>query len=192
MQPLEIVPFGHSALREVAKPVRVFHKKFHAFVDALVATLAASEHGAALAAPQVGVLKRVLVMNYQNERLELVNPCVLSAQGETEDYEGCLSYSGYHGLVKRAAKITVSYQDRHGREHTITRSGKIARCLQHEIDHLDGILYIDRMTEPFLTDSETEKKIKLTEVLKTAGLPTHPLEPLVPAGPVRKTPPSSR
>jgi peptide deformylase len=178
MQTLDIVPFGHPALREVAKPVRVFHKKFHAFVDSLAATLAGSKNGAALAAPQVAELRRVVVMNYLKERLELVNPRVVAAEGEEDGFEGCLSFSGHFGLVKRAAKVTVTYQDRRGDEHTVTREGKIARCLQHEIDHLDGILYIDRMVEPFVTNDATERKIDLAKILKLAGPPKQPVIPL--------------
>ena len=121
-------------------------------------------------------------MNYLKERLELVNPRVVAAEGEEDGFEGCLSFSGHFGLVKRAAKVTVTYQDRRGDEHTVTREGKIARCLQHEIDHLDGILYIDRMVEPFVTNDATERKIDLAKILKLAGPPKQPVIPLHTAG----------
>jgi peptide deformylase len=177
MKPLDIVPFGHPALRQAAAPVRVFHKKFQAFLDALAATLSARGDGAALAAPQVAVLKRAVVMHYRGEHLELVNPRIVAAEGEAEAYEGCLSFPGYVGLVRRPDQVVVAFQDRQGAPHRIARAGDIARCLQHEIDHLDGILFVDRMTEPFLVESETERRLELPVVQQLVGPPPAGLRP---------------
>lgn len=183
MQTLEIVRFGHEALRSPARPVQVFHKKFHAFVDALAASLRAEDHGAALAAPQVAELRQVIVIRYQGEYLELVNPRIVAAEGAEDDEEGCLSLPGYTGVVTRAVSVEVVFQDRHGKEHSVARSGRMARCLQHEIDHLHGVLYTDRMTRPFLSSTEGGLDLSLAAVQKIAGPLRHPLEPLPPPRP---------
>lgn len=158
---LKIVTFGDPVLRQKAKPVTVFHSKLNILIDSMSKTLYLRDDGAALAAPQVGVLKRIVVMDYEDEYLELVNPEILESSGEQTGFEGCLSFPGWIGSVMRAETVKVKYQDRTGKEHVIERSGNLARCLQHEIDHLDGILYIDRVTEEFLEHSETEEKISL-------------------------------
>lgn len=158
---LKIVTFGDPVLRQKAKPVTVFHSKLNILIDSMSKTLYLRDDGAALAAPQVGVLKRIVVMDYEDEYLELVNPEILESSGEQTGFEGCLSFPGWFGSVKRAETIKVKYQDRTGKEHLIERSGNLARCLQHEIDHLDGVLFIDRVSEEFLEHSETEEKISL-------------------------------
>lgn len=165
----KIISFGEEVLREKAKPVTVYHKKLHALIDELASTLAARSDGAALAAPQAGILKRITVINYQGEYLELVNPEIIERKGEQTDYEGCLSYSGFFGKVTRAETITVKYNDRFGEEHIIERSGKMARCIQHELDHLDGILFIDRMTDDELISGNSEEKYSRVDALKIAG-----------------------
>lgn len=169
MKTFDIVRFGDPVLREEAAPVRIFHRKFQVFVDALAETLAKAQNGAALAAPQVAELKRVTVMHYKGEYLELVNPRIVAAEGDEDGEEGCLSFPGYFGHVRRHTKIEVVFQDRKGAEHRIEREGPVARCLQHEIDHLDGILFIDRMTEPFLEHAPSGKKFPLSEALALAG-----------------------
>ena len=167
---LKIVLFGNSVLRQKAKPVTVFHKKLHSLIDSIANTLAAEENSAALAANQVDILKRIVVINYLNEYIELVNPEILEASGKQTDYEGCLSYPGYIGKVSRANFIKVKYLDRFGKEHIIEREGKLARCLQHEIDHLDGVLFVDHVEEKYLYDSETDEKILLDEVSELAAV----------------------
>lgn len=165
---MKIIQFGNSVLREKAKPVTVFHKKLHALIDSMVATLYSHDDGAALAANQIGILKRIVVIDYEDEYLELVNPEIIKSGGEQTDQEGCLSFTGYFGLVKRANYVKVKYQDRNGKELIIEKEGNLARCLQHEIDHLDGILFIDRMTGDFLTHSETKEKISLQSAINIA------------------------
>jgi peptide deformylase len=131
----------------------------------MVDTLYSKDDGAALAANQVGILKRIIVIDYEDEYLELVNPEIIEANGEQTDNEGCLSYPGYFGQVKRYDFVKVTYQDRYGKKHVIEKKGNMARCLQHEIDHLDGILFIDRLTEDFLINNESKDKIRLAVAL---------------------------
>jgi len=166
---MKIVLFGELVLRQQAKPVSVFHKKLHFLIDSMVDTLYSHDDGAALAANQVGILKRIVVVDYEDEYIELVNPEIVNESGEQTDYEGCLSCPGYIGLVKRAEYIKVKFQDRDGNENVIEKDGKIAQCLQHEIDHLNGTLFIDRMVEDFLTHSESKTKISLQSVLDLAN-----------------------
>jgi len=132
-------------------------------------TLEHREDGAALAAPQVGVLKRIVVINYQKEKFELINPEILSAEGEKIAREGCLSFSGRWGEVKRFDKIKVKYYDRKGVEHIVERDNLVSRCMQHEIDHLDGVLFIDRMVEDSLVDDDEKKCMTLEEAIQIAG-----------------------
>ncbi|HEX2963745.1 MAG TPA: peptide deformylase [Ignavibacteriales bacterium] len=170
----KIVRFGEPVLRETAKPVTVFHHKLHELVDSLTDTLFRSEDGAAIAAPQIGVSKRIVVIDYEDEYLELLNPEILSSSGEQTDYEGCLSFPGFIGNVPRAETVKVKYQDRNGNEIVIERSGNMARCLQHEIDHLDGILFIDKVTDKYLVHQDTNEKIKLADALDLSNGKTVP------------------
>ena len=163
---LKIIQFGDPVLREVAKPVTVYHKKLHQLIDAMQYALDSIDNGAAIAANQVGILKRIIVIDYQDEYFEMINPEILESEGEAFENEGCLSYPGYVGLVPRADKVKVKYNNRFGEENIIERTGKMARCLQHEIDHLNGILYIDRMKEILLTNSKTKETIEIDKVLR--------------------------
>lgn len=170
----KIVHFGDPVLREKAKPVTVFHHKLHELVDSLTDTLFRSDDGAAIAAPQIGVSKRIVVIDYEDEFLELINPEILSSSGEQSGYEGCLSFPGFIGTVPRAETVSVKYQDRNGNEITIERSGNMARCLQHEIDHLDGILFIDKVTDKFVVHQDTNEKIKTSEAVDLSNGKTQP------------------
>lgn len=166
---LKIVLFGEPVLREKAKPVTVFHKKLHQFIDSMAVTLESHDNGAAIAANQVGTAKSITVINYEGEYFEMINPEILEGSGESTGEEGCLSYPGFYGKVQRFDKVKVKYQDRTGLEHIIERSGNMARCFQHEIDHLNGVLFIDRMKEEFLENSDGSVKIERAKVLKIAG-----------------------
>lgn len=166
---MKIIKFGDPVLRQTAKPITVFHSKLHSLIDTMANTLYSRDDGAALAANQVGILKRIIVIDYEDEYIELINPEIIEASGEQTDNEGCLSYAGYFGLVKRAEEVKVKFLDRDGKDKVIKRNGNLARCLQHEIDHLDGILFIDRMIENFLTHTETKEKISLESVLDLAN-----------------------
>ncbi|MFA7420082.1 MAG: peptide deformylase [Melioribacteraceae bacterium] len=163
---LKILVIGEPALREKAKAVTVFHKKLHALIDDMVETLDAREDGAALAATQVGIMKRIVVVDYRDEYFEMINPEIISSEGIKADSEGCLSLPGLSGNVPRALTVKVKYQDRFGVEHIVERSGALARCFQHEIDHLDGILYIDRMEVNELTHLLSGNKLTIEEAVR--------------------------
>jgi peptide deformylase len=174
---VKIIEFGFPILRTVAAPVTIFDKKLGRLLDSMRQTLYASNDSAALAAPQIAVSKRVVVMDYKDEYLELVNPSIVSHGEETEvGIEGCLSLPNYSGLVPRYYTVEVEYYDRNGGHHRIERSGAVARCLQHEIDHLGGILYIDRMQDPFVRHDQNGKVLDITKYL-LPGMP-RPLNPV--------------
>lgn len=166
MKKLKIILFGDPVLREKAREVTVFHKKLHAVIDSIKITLSDSSDGAALAANQVSILKRITVINYLDEYHEMINPEIVSFSGEQTGIEGCLSFPGYSGRVKRHETVKVRFQDRNGDEKIIERSGKMARCIQHEIDHLNGIIFIDRMDDEFLYNDETGKRLSKNVLLK--------------------------
>ena len=143
-----------SALHKVCKPVTAFDQKLHKLLDDMCETLVDSG-GVGLAAPQVGILRRVVVVDTGDGILELVNPELISTDGEQEGPEGCLSVPGKYGLVKRPYYATVKAQDRNGVWFEAEGEELIARCFCHELDHLDGILYTQIM-ERFLTEEELE------------------------------------
>jgi peptide deformylase len=128
--------------------VKRIDRSIQELIDDMIETMHAAE-GVGLAAPQIGVLLRVLVVEYVEEETEelhqtiLVNPEILSKEGEWMAEEGCLSIPGYYGTVPRAERVVVKGKDRRGKEVRIKTDGRLAHILQHEIDHLDGVLYID-------------------------------------------------
>jgi len=140
------------ALHKVCRPVEKFDGRLHKLLDDMKETLAEA-NGVGLAAPQVGILRRVVLVDTGEEILELVNPSLLETDGEQEGAEGCLSVPGRYGLVKRPYYAKVRAQDRNGEWFEVEGEELIARCFCHELDHLDGILYT-QMMERFLTDEE--------------------------------------
>lgn len=104
------------------------------------------EQGAGLAAPQVGVLRRAVVVDVEEGYFEFINPVIMQQKGEQMGWEGCLSVRGKSGVVSRPMKVTLSYQDRNGEKHLLKTKGFFARAICHELDHLDGVLYIDKAT----------------------------------------------
>lgn len=140
------------ALHKVCRPVTEFDGKLHKLLDDMKETLVDS-NGVGLAASQVGILRRVVLVDVGDEILELVNPELLETDGEQEGAEGCLSVPGKYGLVKRPYWAKVRAQDRNGNLFEVEGEELIARCFCHEIDHLDGILYTQVM-ERFLTEKE--------------------------------------
>lgn len=142
------------ALHKVCKPVEKFDWKLHKLLDDMKETLAEA-NGVGLAAPQVGILRRVVVVDLGDEMLELVNPTLVETSGEQEGAEGCLSVPGRYGLVKRPYYAKVRAQDRNGEWFEAEGEELIGRCFCHELDHLDGILYTQVM-ERFLTEEELE------------------------------------
>ena len=142
------------ALHKVCRPVEKFDWRLHRLLDDMRDTLAEA-NGVGLAAPQVGILRRVVIVDTGEEILELVNPEMLEVSGEQEGPEGCLSGPGKYGLVKRPYIAKVRAQDRDGQWFEAEGEELIARCFCHELDHLDGIVYTEVM-ERFLTDEELE------------------------------------
>ncbi|MEW5785002.1 MAG: peptide deformylase [Bacillota bacterium] len=135
---------SHPALRERAKPVPKVNHVILQLLDDMVETMREA-NGAGLAAPQIGIAKRIIVVDAGDDKLlQLINPVILMTEGSCVDVEGCLSVPGVYGEVSRAARITFAALDRAGQEVKLTLEGWPARILQHEIDHLDGILFIDK------------------------------------------------
>ncbi len=150
----KILTDAEPALHKVCKQVTEFDKRLHHLLDDMRETLIESG-GVGLAAPQVGILRRVVLVDTGEQILELVNPSMLETDGEQEGPEGCLSIPGKYGLVKRPYYAKVRAQDRYGNWYDAEGEELIARCFCHELDHLDGIVYTEVM-ERFLTDEELE------------------------------------
>ena len=150
----KILTDAESALHKTCRPVINFDSRLHTLLDDMRETLIESG-GVGLAAPQVGILRRVVLVDVGEEILELVNPTLLETDGEQEGPEGCLSIPGKYGLVKRPYYAKVRAQDRNGEWYEAEGEELIARCFCHELDHLDGIIYTQIM-ERFLTEEELE------------------------------------
>lgn len=148
----KIMTVKEPCLHKVCRPVEKFDGKLHKLLDDMKETLL-DANGVGLAAPQVGILRRVVVVDTGEKMLELVNPELLETSGEQEGAEGCLSVPGKYGLVKRPMVAKVRAQDRDGNWFEVEGEELIARCFCHEIDHLDGIVYTEVM-ERFLTEEE--------------------------------------
>ena len=149
----KIVQVGDPILRKVCKPVENFDSKLGELIDDMIETLHHAE-GLGLAAPQVGILRRVCIVEYDDELYELVNPKLVKSKGKCVDNEGCLSVPGYRGLVERPEQIDITYFDRNGKQHKLHAEGYFARVFLHEMDHLDGILFCDKMIKKILDDVE--------------------------------------
>lgn len=152
---LQILKEGEELLRKQCRPVEEITPRILTLLDDMRDTMRAAG-GVGLAAPQVGVLRRVVVVECEpGEVIELINPVITHSSGEQQDLEGCLSVPGKNGITTRPAKVTVEALDRNGKKRKYTGEGLLARCFCHEIDHLDGILYIDHAR--MLTDEELEE-----------------------------------
>lgn len=143
---------GEPVLTKVSRPVTAFDSKLHTLLDDMKQTLE-DAGGVGLAAPQVGILRRVVVVDTGEEMLELVNPEILETSGEQNGPEGCLSVPGRYGMVKRPNQVRVRAQDRDGNWFEVEGEGLMARCFCHECEHLDGHLYTEKVSR-FLTDQE--------------------------------------
>ena len=150
----KILTDKEPALHKVCKPVTSFDNKLCKLLDDMAETLVDSG-GVGLAAPQVGILRRVVTVDLGDEILELVNPSLVETDGEQIGAEGCLSVPGEYGLVSRPMNVRVRAQDRYGEFFEYEGTGLTARCFCHEIDHLDGVLYTSR-AERMLTEEELE------------------------------------
>ena len=154
----KIVEQGDECLTKVCRPVTKFDRRLHDLLDDMAETLAEA-NGAGLAAPQVGILRRVcLVLDEEAEEyLELINPEIIAQSGEQTGLEGCLSVPGKYGLVKRPKVAKVRAQDRDGNWFEVEGEELIARCFCHELDHLDGIVFIDHLSR--LKKERDQKKL---------------------------------
>ena len=176
---LKIFKYGEPVLREKSEPVAVVTEPLRVLAADMIATMHAAK-GVGLAAQQVGRTERICVIDIpegcENEEdeafnsivampLVLFNPEIISREGSQFDKEGCLSFPGVGGSVDRAAQVTCQYLDEENRPQAITARGFLARALQHEIDHLDGILYIDHMSE----DERKACAAKLKKLVKSNG-----------------------
>ena len=140
-----IVQVGDDVLRQRCNEVETFDEKLWALLEDMKETVK-KEEGAGLAAPQVGILRRIAVVDVDDGYYEFINPVILQQKGEQTGWEGCLSVRGKSGVVSRPMKVKVSYQDRNGEKHILQAKGFFARAVCHELDHLDGVLYIDKAT----------------------------------------------
>ena len=138
-----VLKVGDSSLRKKSKPVKEFDESLWELLDDMKQTMY-ENNGMGLAAPQVGVLRRAVVVEVNNAFLELINPEIISKKGEDIEEEGCLSVGNFRGRVKRPYEITVKAFDRYGYPFTLKGEKWLARCICHEVDHLDGVLFIDK------------------------------------------------
>lgn len=168
---LEILKYPNPILKQKAEPVTEITYEVLSFADDLVHTMENSKHGVGLAATQVGVLKRIITIKvpvkdedknlingtpYKGETLILINPVITEQSKYKKVREGCLSVPNYLGTLKRAKRVTAKATDINGEEIIIQSEGLMAVCLQHEIDHLDGVLFLDRIINP-KTDLKARK-----------------------------------
>ena len=156
-----ILTTEESALHKRCRPVTDFGERLHTLLDDMADTLYEA-NGVGLAAPQVGILRRVVVIENEDELLELVNPEIISTEGEQTGAEGCLSVPGEYGIVTRPMKATVRAQDRDGNWFEVEGEGLLARAFCHELDHLDGHVYTE-IVERMLTPEEIEKMANAQE-----------------------------
>ena len=154
-------------LREVSRPVTNFDQRLWTLLDDMAETMAKAQ-GVGLAGVQVGILRRVVVIDIGEGRMELINPEIIHASGSQVDSEGCLSFPGQYGLVDRPNQVTIRAQDRNGNWYEATGTGLLARAFCHEIDHLDGIVFKDKVSQ-MLEPEEQRPRKKLSVRLKRKG-----------------------
>lgn len=139
--------FDDKILRKKSKVVKVVDDRIRQILNDMVDTMYNTENGGGLAAPQVGILKRLVVIDMGKGLIKLVNPKIVSKEGTQEVIEGCLSITNTWGKLKRPAKVKIQALDENGKEIEMTGTGDLAKCFCHEIDHLEGILFTDLVTE---------------------------------------------
>lgn len=158
---------GDPMLRKTSREVTAFDEKLGTLLDDMAETME-QQNGVGLAGVQVGVLRRVVVIDIGEGRIELVNPTIIKTAGSQVGSEGCLSYPGQFGIVERPDSVTVRAQDRHGNWFEMTGTALLARAFCHEIDHLDGIVFKDhatRMLDP--NEQPPKNKRRVTAHVKT-------------------------
>lgn len=139
-----ILKEGDDTLAKVCRPVTTFDEHLWQLLDDMAETLARAD-GVGLAAPQVGVLRRLFIMDFGEGVIEAINPEIVAEKGVQEDQEGCLSCPGEYGITRRPKKVKLKAQDRHGKWFYMNGEDLVARCICHENDHLDGILFKKRV-----------------------------------------------
>lgn len=149
----KIVAVPEPVLRETARPVKKISKEIRSLIKDMAETMYAN-NGVGLAAPQIGISKRIIVVDVGDGLLSLINPVIVAAAGKQRDIEGCLSIPGESGYVTRAEKVTVEGLNPGGQVIRVNAEGLLARALQHEIDHLNGILFIDYLKDGEEKDEE--------------------------------------
>ena len=145
MAKLNIVKMGDDTLRRVCRPVEQITPRILTLLDDMLETMHAAD-GCGLAAPQVGVLRRIAIVEVEEgEVIEMINPKIIAFAGEQQESEGCLSIPGKYGITKRPKHVTVRAMNRKGEIFEVSGSDLLARALCHEIDHLDGKLFVDKV-----------------------------------------------
>lgn len=152
----KIVKIGDNKLRKICKPVEKFDRRLKILLEDMADTMY-DANGVGLAAPQVAVLRRVVVMDCGDGLIEMINPEILETEGEQDGPEGCLSVPGRRGMVKRPMKVRAKFQDRNGEWYEIEAEELLARCIMHETDHLNGQLYVDIMSRELFDDDDGEE-----------------------------------
>lgn len=145
MPVLDIKKAGDPVLREKCQPIETFDRKLRLLLSNMADTMYKAD-GVGLAAPQIGLSIEVVVIDVGEGIIELINPKIIEREGMVEDTEGCLSVPGIYGTVERSERVVVEYQNRFGKKRTLEGTGLLARAIQHELDHLDGVLFIDKVT----------------------------------------------
>ena len=156
---LQIMKESEPVLRKTSKPVEKLTPRLETLLDDMAETLTKAE-GVGLAAPQVGILRRIFIIDDgvhegKNHIVEFINPKIIKTEGHQEEAEGCLSIPGKYGVTSRPMTVTVEAEDRNGKVFTYTGTELFGRCLCHEYDHLDGILYTDKVIR-MLDEDEVE------------------------------------
>lgn len=152
-----VIQLGDEILRKKSKPVKEFDEKLWQLLDDMRETMVKND-GCGLAAVQVGILRRAIVLDVNHMKIELINPEIIESLGEDIQKEGCLSIKGETGYVKRPSEVTVQACDRYGNEFVLSGVDLLARAMCHEIDHLDGILYIDKVIKDYKEKKESKWK----------------------------------
>lgn len=148
MSVLEIRKAGDEVLKKICSPVAKVDRKIKQLIDDMSQTMYEA-NGVGLAAPQVGISLRIVVIDAGEGLIELINPVIIEKEGSAKDTEGCLSIPGVFGEVERYSKVTVEAVNRNGKKIKVTGTGLLARAIQHELDHLEGILFIERANTLF-------------------------------------------
>lgn len=166
MSILNVLIYPDEQLRTIAEPVTEFDEQLQSFIDDMFETMY-QEQGIGLAATQVNVHKQVITIDVEGDKsnqIVLINPEIIESSGETGIEEGCLSIPGFRGFVPRKEKVTVKALNRHGEEFTLEADELLAICIQHEIDHLKGVMFVDYLS-PLKRNRIKDKLVKLQKQL---------------------------